>query len=84
MAPHGLILWENAATGLKIIFKDLRGHIIPQTVLALRGSDGVGLVPWISHIWSRGGCRGAAGELPGNLPQVFRLCPKSFDFDPSL
>ena len=40
--------------------------IIPQTELAMRGSNGVGLVPWISHIWSRGGCRGAAAELPGS------------------
>ena len=39
---------------------------IPQTVLALRGSHGVDLVPGISHIWSRGGCRRAAGELPAS------------------
>ena len=40
----------------------------PQTVLALRGSNGVGLVPRISHIWSRGGCRGAAAENAPSEP----------------
>ena len=40
--------------------------IIPQTVLVLRGSNGVGLVPRISHIWSRG----AAGELPARMPPL--------------
>ena len=42
--------------------------MIPQTVLALRVSNGVGLVPRISHIWSRGGCRGAVPELPRKMP----------------
>jgi len=46
--------------------------LVPQTVLALRGSDGVGLVPWISHIWSRGGCHGAASELLGSCRE---WCP---------
>ena len=31
-----------------------------------RGSHGVALVPRTSHIWSRGGCRQAAGKLPAS------------------
>ena len=35
------------------------------------------LVPWSSHIWSRGGCRGAAAELPR---RVRHLSASTFSF----
>ena len=37
---HGLILWENGATPLKIIFKYLQDLKIPQAALSCRGPGG--------------------------------------------
>ena len=48
----------------------LRCLLIPQTVLALRGSRGVGLVPGTCHVWSRGSCRRAVPELPRRMPPL--------------
>ena len=45
-------------------------ELIPQTVLALRGSHGVDLFPRSSHICFRGGSRGAVRhQLPGSSLQ---------------
>ena len=49
--------------------------IVPQTVLALRGSHGVALVPGISpSLWS-----GSAAELPARMPPLLaRLFQNGF------
>ena len=57
---------DMVSTGMDVI------SFFPQTVLALRGSHGYSLVPWISHIWSPG----AAAELPAEIaPPICQQVP---------